>query len=105
MGITKIQSSRWQRAALVGARMASLKNGEMGNGRVGGPRGLATPVITMERAAELAALVGARMANLKKGGERGNQYTGGKPPVGALAKPAITIERAAEPGPWSAGRF
>jgi hypothetical protein len=41
------------------------------------------------------ALVGARMANLRKGGERGNQYTGGKSPMGALA-PAITINRAAE---------
>jgi hypothetical protein len=35
------------------------------------------------------------MANLRKGGERGNQYTGGKSPMGALA-PAITITRAAE---------
>ena len=40
------------------------------------------------------AMVGARMANLRQGGERGNQYTGGKKPTGDL--PAITIERAAE---------
>jgi hypothetical protein len=40
------------------------------------------------------ALVGARMANLRQGGERGNQYTGGKKPTGHL--PAITIARAAE---------
>lgn len=43
------------------------------------------------------ALVGARMANLRKGGDRGNQYTGGKPPQGEIAtEPAVSIERAAE---------
>jgi hypothetical protein len=39
------------------------------------------------------AFVGARIANLGRGGDRGNQYTGGKPPDGGLA---ISAERAAE---------
>ena len=43
------------------------------------------------------ALVGARMANLRAGGDRGNQHTGGKCPMGHMPnKPAVTIERAAE---------
>jgi ParB-like chromosome segregation protein Spo0J len=52
--------------ALVGERMASLKNGEMGNGRVGSPRGLPTPVVTMQRAAELAGTSPSQIKRVRK---------------------------------------
>ncbi len=40
--------------ALVGERMANLKQGQMGNGRVESSMETSTPIITIERAAELA---------------------------------------------------
>ena len=48
--------------AMVGARMANLKNGQMGNGRVGSSMETPTPIITIERAAELS---GSTTASIK----------------------------------------
>ena len=49
--------------AMVGARMANLKQGQMGNGRVESSMELSTPIITIERAAELS---GSTPANIKR---------------------------------------
>jgi hypothetical protein len=43
------------------------------------------------------AMVTAKIANMKHGGDRGNQHTGGKAPIGALAGEAVvSLKEAAE---------
>jgi ParB-like chromosome segregation protein Spo0J len=39
------------------------------------------------------AMVAAKWAGLKQGGDRGNQHTGGKSPIGGLANPSATATR------------
>ena len=45
--------------------------------------------------AKQKAFVGARMSSLKHGGDRGNQYTGGKSPNGELAE-SLSLPRISE---------
>jgi hypothetical protein len=40
------------------------------------------------------AMVGARVATMRSGGDRGNQYTGGKSPIGEVAQTLSHKDRA-----------